>query len=67
MACGTQWRGTMDGREGLDYAGVQIIIAQHTRPRWRKARLAEVQIMERSALQAWSELRQTTRELTRES
>lgn len=52
----TQWRGSM-AREGLDYAGVQLVIGQQRC--WklrRRQRFAEVQIMERECLRVWAEL-----------
>jgi hypothetical protein len=53
MAVQTQWRGGMQ-RDGLDYAGVQLVIGQARA--WRKhrrQRLAEVQLMELTCLAEW--------------
>jgi hypothetical protein len=56
MAVQTQWRSGMGGRDGLDYAGVHIVIDQHRAWRTRRRRIfAGVQIMERACLQAWAE------------
>lgn len=57
--CGTQWRTSMAGREGLDYAGVRVVMDLGTiRPRQRRQRFAEVQVMESAALKAWSEMQE---------
>lgn len=56
MAVQTQWRGSGMAREGLDYAGVDIVMGQ--RRKWRlhrRRRLAEVQVMERACLTVWAE------------
>lgn len=55
----TQWRHAgMDGtRTGLCYAGVQVVLAHRVRPALRKRRFADIQIMERAALDAWAEQR----------
>lgn len=59
--CGTQWRSSMAGREGLDYAGVQVVMGMaHIRPRQRRQRFAELQVMESAALKAWAEQQATT-------
>ena len=61
MACSSQWRTSMAGREGLDYPGVQIVIdQQRIRPRYRRQRFRELQVMESAALQAWAAARATT-------
>lgn len=53
-ACATQWRSGMAGREGLDYEGVRIVMAyRRIRPRQRRQRFREVQVMEAIALQEW--------------
>lgn len=52
----TQWRGNGMGREGLDYAGVHLVIDQHRRwRRHRRQRFADVQVMERAVLTVWAE------------
>lgn len=62
QCCGTQWRTGMNGREGLDYAGVEVVMRLHrVRPRQRRQRWAEVQAMESAALQAWEERKETTK------
>lgn len=49
----TQWRGGT-AREGLDYPGVQIVIAQRRAWRLRRRRLmAEILVMERACLDEW--------------
>ena len=54
--CGTQWRSSMARREGLDYAGVQVVMGMGPiRPRQRRQRFAELQVMESAALRAWAE------------
>ena len=54
-ACTTQWRTSMAGREGLDYSGVQVVLAEHHVPRrQRRQRFCEIQLMETVALQVWA-------------
>lgn len=55
----TQWRSSgMGGREGLDYAGVELQM-QHlrVRPKDRRRTRSEIQLMERTALRVWAERR----------
>lgn len=61
MACATQWRSGMAGREGFDYTGVQIVMREHRiRPRLRRQRFGELQVMEAAALEGWAEAREKT-------
>lgn len=58
----TQWRMGFDGATGLDYAGVEVVMRRHGVPRGeRDERFAELQVMERAALAAWSEKRAASR------
>lgn len=62
MACGTQWRTGMAGREGLDYGGLQVVMQmQGVSPRRQSQRFAEVQVMELAALKAWAEQQEATK------
>lgn len=55
----TQWRESMDGRTGLDYAGVEAWLRLSGLPaRRHRERFAQLQVMERAALAAWREMRQ---------
>lgn len=58
--CGTQWRGGMSGRDGMDYAGVQIVMCDiFPIPRSRRRqRMREIHVMVVSALNEWAEARQ---------
>ena len=52
----TQWRSGMGGREGLDYAAVDVQLRTlGVRPKDRRRRWAEIQLMERTALRVWSQ------------
>lgn len=52
----TQWRGIGMAREGLDYAGVHLVIGERRKWRVRRRQLfTAVRIMEASALLAWAE------------
>lgn len=61
--CSTQWRSSMEAREGLDYHGVEIVMRQHSGRRsgfrWKDHTrlLREVQAMESGALSAWADER----------
>lgn len=58
LAVQTQWRhaGMAGLRTGLDYAGVQVVIQRSgTRRRLWGRRFAELQVMERAALEVWHE------------
>lgn len=54
----TQWRtGGMGGREGLDYPAVDVAMRVgpvRVRPKDRRRRWAEIQVMERAALRTWA-------------
>lgn len=55
----TQWREGFSGATGLDYAGVEALLRlQGVRGPQRAERFAELQIMERAALQAWARQRE---------
>ena len=58
----TQWRVGWNGRTGLDYAGVRFCLdlAGLCGDELRQ-RFEELQIMERAALLAWSEMREARR------
>lgn len=60
LSCGTQWRSGPNGREGMSYPGVQIVMRDVVCiPRARRSqRMREVHLMSVSALNAWAELRQ---------
>lgn len=56
MGVQTQWRVGVGGREGLDYAGVEVEMRmQRVRPNRRRRRWAELKVMERTALRVWRE------------
>ena len=63
MASGTQWRSGQNGRDGMDYQGVQIVmrdicgVARRDRPQ----RMREVHLMAVAALNEWAEARQQQR------
>lgn len=61
MDCDTQWRSGMNGREGLDYSGVRVVMEMHGVRKQRPCFLA-LQKMERTALQAWDEMKTKTRD-----
>jgi hypothetical protein len=50
----TQWRTGMGGRESLDYPGVEVVMRHGVRPKDRRRRFAEIQLMERVALRTWA-------------
>lgn len=55
-ACGTQWRGDMGGRTGLDYDGCEVVMRRRRiPPRQRDRFFALLQVAERGALLGWSE------------
>jgi hypothetical protein len=60
-ACGTQWRSGPEGREGLDYAGVRIVMCDIVLvPRKRRQqRMREIHLMEVTALNEWALKRRT--------
>ncbi len=54
----TQWRVGLDGKTGLDYAGVQACMELRRVPRSAQARLFElVHAMELAALDVWRKAR----------
>lgn len=56
----TQWRISMDGREGLDYAGVEAELRNgpmRVRRKDLRRRWDEIKVMERTALRVWREQR----------
>lgn len=60
FAVQTQWRRTgMEGvPTGLDYAGVDVVLRQrYGNARKRRGLFADLQTMERAALEAWAEKR----------
>lgn len=59
MSCGPAWRSNMAGREGLDDACVDTVIADVCRVRFRKRRQRkrEVYIMAAAALHEWAKAR----------
>lgn len=59
MACGTQWRSGQNGREGMDYQGVQIVMRDicGIARRDRTQRMREVHLMVVSALNEWAKAR----------
>lgn len=62
QAVQTQWRHGASGPTGLDYAGVESWLRLSRTPRrLHRTRLAQVQICERAALDAWDERRATQR------
>ena len=60
-AAQTQWRHGFNGPTGLDYAGVRAHMAGRVARRHQARRLAELQCMERAALEAWGEMREARR------
>jgi hypothetical protein len=55
----TQWREGFSGATGLDYAGVEALLRlQGVRGAQRAERFAELQVMERAALQGWARRRE---------
>jgi hypothetical protein len=64
LACGSQWRVSMDGREGLDYPGVEIVLqAFHLRPRRRQEVRRHLRVMEFACLDEWASQRRNKRDL----
>ena len=62
--CATQWRTSMNGREGLDYAAVEIVMrdasGRRSGFRQKDARRIrqEIQVLEFAALDAWADQRE---------
>lgn len=56
----TQWQfaGMAGMHVGLNYAGVWAWIQAHVRPRLRRAVMADIEVMERAALNAFHEIRE---------
>lgn len=56
----TQWQfAGMEGvRVGLNYAGVWAWLRAHMRPRLQRAVMADIEVMEHAALQAFHEIRE---------
>ena len=57
----TQWRSSVAGRTGLDYAGVRVVVDRHTPRRQRGEAFDTLCSMERAALLAWDERRDRAR------
>lgn len=54
----TQWMVGMQGATGLSYPGIEVVLRHHERrPGAQRRRFAEIQQMERAALEAWEEKR----------
>lgn len=56
----TQWRTSIAGREGLDYAGVRAYLDEHAPRRGRRRRelFACIRACERACLDYWAEVRE---------
>lgn len=61
--CGTQWRWSMEGREGLDYPAVESVMRRHSgrrsgfRPKDEARLWGELRTLELGALTAWADQR----------
>lgn len=59
----TQWRSGMNGRDGLDYAGVSAYLREVARikPRDFAQTFAQIQAMETASLKEWAKQREQTK------
>ncbi|KQT10963.1 DUF1799 domain-containing protein [Ramlibacter sp. Leaf400] len=58
LECSSQWRTSMDGREGLDLPGVEIILRRSGLPRDRRDQAwHDIMAMQFACLEVWANRR----------
>lgn len=58
LACRTQWVHGLNGPTGLNYPGVEVVMARRRIPLRKRDRCFELlQVMERASLAAWQQMR----------
>jgi len=63
LGCASQWRTSMDGREGLDYGGVELVLRRSgLRPRRLREAWDAIVAMEFACLDVWAQRRREARQ-----